>query len=186
MDDIYTYKRKKKKKNHTDKIMILIITILSTMIVLKQNPKLKDNIFKKFYESNINFASINEVYKSFLGDVIPLKATTKTVFNEKLEYTNKEKYLDGVKLNVKENYLVPAATSGLVVFIGEKENYGNTIIIQQVDGIDLMYGNLNTISVKLYDYIEKGKTIGDTLSTNLYLVYKKEGKILNYEEYIKG
>ena len=51
------------------------------------------------------------------------------VFNEQLTYNNKESYLDGVKLKL-ENNLVPINESGIVVFIGEKEGYGNTIIIQ--------------------------------------------------------
>ena len=41
-------------------------------------------------------------------------------------------------------------------------------------------------NVKLYDYIEKGEILGDTLNNDLYLVYKKEGSTVNYEEYIKS
>ena len=37
-----------------------------------------------------------------------------------------------------------------------------------------------------YDYIEKGEILGDTLNNDLYLVYKKEGSTVNYEEYIKS
>ena len=74
----------------------------------------------------------------------------------------------------------------MVVFIGKKEGYGNTIIVQQVNGVDLWYGNINNSNVKLYDYIEKGEILGDTLNNDLYLVYKKEGSTVNYEEYIKS
>ena len=83
------------------------------------------------------------------------------------------------------NYLVPVLESGIVLFIGEKENYGNVIIIEGVDGVDIWYGNMKTTSVKLYDYVESGDLLGETLNDNLYLVYSKDGKFLNYEDYLK-
>ena len=39
--------------------------------------------------------------------------------------------------------------------MGEKEGYGNTLIIQGADGVDIWYGNVNSTSLKLYDYIER-------------------------------
>ena len=92
--------------------------------------------------------------------------------------------MDGVRLTVNDKYLVPNQLSGLVVFIGEKEGYGNTVIIQQANGIDLWYGNIEDVNVELYDYVEQGDLIGNTKDTNLYLVYKKDGEVLNYEDYI--
>lgn len=71
----------------------------------------------------------------------------------------------------------------MVVFIGDKEYYGNTIIIESLDGIYYWYGNISNTSVKLYDYIEKGSFIGEA-SNDLYLVFSKDNKYLNYEEYI--
>ena len=97
----------------------------------------------------------------------------------------KKDYKEGVMLSVNKDYIVKAQNSGIVVFIGEKEGYGNSVIIQQVDGVDLMYGNLENINISLYDYIKKDEIIGD-VNGKLYLVYKKEGKIIDYEEYNKG
>ena len=51
--------------------------------------------------------------------------------------------------------MVPVIESGVVVFIGEKEGYGNTIIVEQVNGVDVYYSNINPSNIKLYDYIEK-------------------------------
>ena len=87
-------------------------------------------------------------------------------------YTINDKHLD-IHIFVKaKNYV--------------RYGYGNTIIVQQVNGVDLWYGNINNSNVKLYDYIEKGEILGDTLNNDLYLVYKKEGSTVNYEEYIKS
>lgn len=182
----------KKKKNKfvlkfMNQLFITIILTLVTMIVLKNNTKLKKEFYKQIYENNFSFAEVNSLYKKYFGSSIPFKdflTSTKTVFNEKLTYKESNKYMDGVKLTVSDKYLVPNQLSGLVVFIGEKEGYGKTVVIQQVNGIDLWYGNIETENVKLYDYIEEGSLIGTTKDTNLYLVYKKDGKILDYQDYI--
>ena len=46
----------------------------------------------------------------------------------------------------------------------------------------MWYSNVTT-NLKMYDYIEKGTNIGEANNT-LYLVFKKDGDILNYEDYI--
>ena len=72
----------------------------------------------------------------------------------------------------------------MVVFIGNKENYNNTVIIEDLNGVYIWYGNINTTSLKLYDYVEKGSYIGEA-SNNLYMVFSKDNKYLSYEEYLK-
>ena len=74
--------------------------------------------------------------------------------------------------------------NGLVVFIGQKEEYGNTVIIQQADGIDVWYSNLESINVKMYDYVKSGDFLGEVTSNYFYLIFKKEGNVLNYQDYI--
>ena len=118
-------------------------------------------------------------------DIKIFKEETKTTFEEKLKFSESNKYLDGVKLIVEQNYLVPIQESGLVVFTGEKEGYGNIVIIQQIDGVDMWYGNLGNVNVKLYDYVEKGTLLGEVKDTNLYLVCQKDGKDVDYKEYIE-
>ena len=60
--------------------------------------------------------------------------------------------------------------------LGEKENYGNVVIIEGIDGIDIWYGNMETVSGKLYDYVEKNAYLGTTKGNILYLAYQKDGK----------
>ena len=187
-------KNKKTNKNRSSlygfisKLLITIILTLITLILLKSNNKLKTFFYNKVYDNNISFATINKWYENHFGSSIPFKELvekdTKAVFNNKLEYSKKEKYLDGVKLSVDKNYLVTILESGMVVYIGKKEGYGNTVIVQQVNGVDVWYGNINNPNVKLYDYVEKGKLLGDVKNNNLYLVFKKDGKVLSYEKNI--
>ena len=152
---------------------------------MKANSKFKTTFYKKVYDTNISFNYFNDIYNKYIGnfDFLSNINSTELVFNEKLIYKTKEKYEDGVKLEV-DNSLVPINESGIVVYIGDKEKYGNTVIIQRIDGVDEWYGNINNVNVKLYDYVEKGTIIGQ-VNKYLYLLYKKDGNILNYEEYIK-
>ena len=80
-------------------------------------------------------------------------------------------------------YQIIILESGVVVFIGEKENYKNTIIVERVDGVDVFYGNIKTNNIKLYDYVEKGELLGEA-NNELYLVFQKDGVYLDYKEYI--
>ena len=168
--------------------LTVIIIFLILAILSKTSYNYKDLIVTNIYEKNISFAKIKKLYTKYLGGIEPLDKVVNneiTVFNEKLEYDSESIYHDGVKLNVEKNYLVPVLKEGMVIFIGEKENYGNVIIIEGIDGITIWYGNMEKTTVKLYDYVNAGAYLGTTKDNVLYLAYQKDGKFLNYKEYLK-
>jgi stage IV sporulation protein FA len=179
-------KKSSKTFKFVTKALIVIILTLIIMIFMKINKGFKEEFYKEVFEKNFSFTTINKWYQKYLGSFMPFDGLTNTkpVFSEKLKYTKVNKYLDGAKLTVTNSYLVPAVQSGLVVFIGQKDGYGNTVTIQGVDGVDVWYGNIENVSVGLYDYVELGKLIGNTKGNSLYLVYKKNGAALNYEDYL--
>jgi len=174
------------KKSTAVRFLILIIVTIVTLIVLKINPNLKTDFYKYVYEDNLSFAKINNWYKSKFGSPLPFSDyidETLPVFNEQLKYKEANKYKDGVSLKVDYEYLVPSLDNGIVIFVGEKEGYGNTVIVQQETGIDVWYSNLQEIDVKLYDYIKKGSLIGN-VEEELYLVFIKDGEIIDYQDQI--
>ena len=69
---------------------------------------------------------------------------------------------------------------------------GNLGLIDAVENFDVDRGFRFTtfatarIIRPILQEIEKGEILGDTLNNDLYLVYKKEGSTVNYEEYIKS
>ena len=172
----------------TNGIFKILITILLTLVILiaiKANSSFKTKFYKNVYENSLSFAKLNTLYTKHFGNIIPTSNinATKPVFNETLIYQNAEPYLDGVSLEVSDNYLVPAITSGVVVYIGKKEGYGNVVIINNNDNIDTWYGNMENVDIKLYQYVNKGEYIG-SVNSKLYMVFKSNGKILNYDKYI--
>lgn len=169
----------------------VVIIFLIMAIVSKSNPTYKDLIVSNIYEKNISFAKIKKIYQKYLGGIAPLEKLENVtdpltpVFKEEIEYSEETIYHDGVKLTVSNNYLVPIIEEGMVIYIGEKENYGNVVIIEGIDGVDIWYGNIEKISTKLYDYVEKGNYLGTTKDNVLYLAYQKDGKFLDYKQYLK-
>ena len=189
------YLKKKKNKNREPKREVLRFVnklLLSSLILvvclgLSKNNNFKTFIKEKVFNKNISFAKINEVYNKYFGKVYPIEIkepTVQEVFSEKLTYLNKENYKEGVKLTVSNNYIVPVLDSGIVVFSGNKDNYGNTTIIQQVNGIDVWYVGINTNGLKLYDYVEKGSILGEAKTDTIYIYYQKDGKFIDYKEYL--
>ena len=169
-------------RNTITKVLLTIIITLILLIFFKTNNDFKRLFNKYVYNTSLPFTDFKELYdKYFLG-----KDENEVVqtFVEKITYYDKSLYEDGVKLTVSDNYLVPAIDSGIVVFIGDKDKYGKTIIVQQVNGIDVFYGNVNN-NVNMYDYVEKGSLIGEAIDTNIYLAFQKEGKFVSYKDYLK-
>lgn len=170
------------------RLLIVIIIFLGLAICFKTSSEYQQIIKRVIYEENLSFVKIKKIYDKYLGGIVPLEQViddVEPVFNEELDYTNDSVYYDGAKLEVINNYLVPVLKEGMVIFVGEKENYGNVVIIEGVDGIDIWYGNLNRVAVKLYDYVDAGDYLGETVNDMLYLVYSKDNKFLDYKEYLK-
>lgn len=174
-------------KKMINKILITIIITLLLLIGFKIDINFKKKFNQYVYNTSFPFAKIKEFYKSYFGeDLISKKIDNSIdVFSEELTYSKRNMYKDGVELTVSSEYMVPSINSGIVVFIGKKDHYENTIIIQQMDGIDTWYGNIDTSNVKLYDYVEKGSLIGQIKDKTLYLVFQKDGKFLDYKDYVK-
>lgn len=180
--------------NHSRKIRIFLIKLVLVVIIfcaftvlVKTNTNIKNKVYKYVYNTNISFAYIKKLYNEHIGNILPFQDifTTKKVFNEKLEYKSLSTYNKGVKLTLNDNYAIPIIKGGIVIFVGEKDNMGNTVIIQQSDGIDVWYGNLSNINLKLYDYVEDGKIIGEASNNELYLEFQKDGVNIDYKEVLK-
>jgi Membrane-bound metallopeptidase len=198
MDNYRLLERKKKNKSDDDaliklirsyinKILVCCLIFMVLLIVVKIDKKYKDVIHKNVYEKNFSFAKANELYNKYFGDIIPFEKIVpvdEPVFNEKLIYSKANLYKDGAILTVTDKYLVPVIETGIIVFIGEKDEYGKTIIVQQANGIDVWYGNVIVSDVKLYDYVKKGQLLGEVIGTELYVVFQKNGDFLNYKEYL--
>lgn len=180
----------KEKKNSrfmkfVNKTLTAIFLGLVLLIVMEYSPKFKTFMQNDVLNKNFSFGFIGNIYERYFGGVLPKNNNnTIKVFDEKLVYKNKESYKDGYKLEVDDNYLVPVIESGVVVFIGNKDDYGRSIVIEGEDGSTITYGNIKNSDIKLYDYINKGKYLGEVSDNTLYILLAKGGKYLDIETYL--
>ena len=180
---------KTKKKHGTikfvNKTLMAIFLGLVLLIVMEYSPKFKSYMQNEVLNKNISFGFISKLYNKYFGEVLPeTNDNVVKVFNEKLSFKEKEKYLDGYKLTVSKNYLIPVIESGVVVFIGEKEEYGKVITIEGENGSTITYGNIKNTDLKLYEYINKGKYLGEVDGDILYVTILKNGEYLDIETYL--
>lgn len=187
IDDYLKKKNKKKSiiKIYIVKFLVLSIIFLITIISIKKEDNIKIWLDKNILSKNFSFTEIKNVYTKYFGGILPFDnlVGVEPVFSEKLEYTNVNKYKDGISLTVGNNYLVPIQYSGVVVFVGEKEGYGNAVIIESEE-VTIWYCNINS-NIKLYDEVKKGEYLGETINDKLYLVFQKDGNIVDYKEYLQ-
>ncbi len=170
------------------KSLLCMVLFLILAILCKKNNQYKYFIQEKIYQDHFSFASFENFYNQYLGGIFPieniLRKDTSSVFREKIVSENISAYLDGAKLVVGEHYLIPIMEDGIVVYIGEKEEYGNVVMIENAKGIDVWYGNVCNVMVKLYDQVKAGNYVGESCSSEIYLVYTKGKKVLNYKDFL--
>lgn len=193
MDNYEKYKKAYYKKHHlvkrkykfVNKLLVLGILFVGALITVKVNPTAASWVKTHVYMDNFSFAQIENWYNKYIGGIFSSNDDEVTqVFSGTIPYTSLEPYYDGVRLKVSSGSVVESLLSGIIVSIGETEHYGNTIVVEQVDGVSVWYGNVDVSDVKLYDYVEKGQILGMSRSEELYLVLMKDGAYLNYQDYV--
>ena len=188
---------KKDKNNQTSnkisalfsQVLLAIIFFLGSAIYINYSTNNKKLYEKYVFTNSLSFQKFQNLYQKTFGKIIPATndEPAATVFNENNNSTDIEisKYYDGVMLKYPSKQAINSLKGGIVVFNGTKDNYGNVLIVQGVDGADIWYGNISNISVALYDYVEENQVLGETTDNKAYIVINKDGNYLNYEEYTK-
>lgn len=78
-----------------------------------------------------------------------------------------KRFHDGIDIPAETGKPVIAATDGIVRFAGKMGGYGNTVILETVDGLELLYGHLSSIHVRQGERVRGGQVIGAVGNTGL-------------------
>ena len=193
MDNINISKRTQKDSQKSSswlsklisKVLISVIFVLASLIYTNIS---SDNyvLYKeKIINNNLRYSKFKNYYEKYLGRVLPKnEGKVESVLNTSIKYDHIEDYGTGEKIVFNQNTVIEAIQSGLVVYLGNKDELGYTAIIQGIDDVDVWYSNITNCNLKLYDYVEKNKVIGET-SKDLIINIIKNNNHLKYEEYIK-
>lgn len=173
--------------NLLSKFLLSIIFLMVSIILIKSNSNIKTFYQEDILTKQINFTKFNDFYTKYFGNILPdytvPSVPTQMASNTEFDYNNGTPYLNGTKLETTENYPVPIITSGIIVFLGEKDSLGPTCIVQGIDGIDIWYSHIDTSSLNLYDYVTEGKILAPTESNYFYLTIDSNGNYLTYDTY---
>ena len=165
---------------YISKIYLSLILFIIISIILMQN-NLYYQTYKIVFESDINFQYIKSKSKFLLGSIIDNKSHF--VSSNKLMAKKIEKIDNSYYLYLDTNYVLNNINSGVVTFIGKKDNLGKTVIVSSDNGINYWYSNIENISVNLYDYIDTDTIIGSIVDDHLILTLTKDNRYLDYENY---
>jgi stage IV sporulation protein FA len=126
----------------------------------------------KSMNEEFKFAAVSDWYEGTFGKplaLFPEKTEEKTELVDGPSYAlpASGKILEefgenGQRITIEtgKGAMVEAMNGGLVLEIGEKEGFGQTVVIQHPDKSESWYGNLSAVDVTLYEYIEKGAVVG--------------------------
>jgi stage IV sporulation protein FA len=163
------------------KILASAVLFLSVAILFRNHSETfgsARNVVKQTMETEFQFAAVSNWYEDKFGKPLALLPFTSgqqtTNVSSKPQYAvpasgrileNFQKNGQGIMVETSKGTKVEAMNEGIVQFAGVKEGLGKTVIIQHSDQTESWYGNLESINVKLYEYIDKGKEVG-TASTD--------------------
>lgn len=170
-------------KNNISKLLLSIIMLFGILIFTNQNEDNKTLIQEHLLTNSMSFTTFNTVYETYFGSLAPSITTDEFVFSSELTYTN-IKSMDSYEIiTLSDSSIISALCGGIVVFAGDKDDLGYTVIVQGYDGYDIWYSNLENVSINLYDYIETEEILGEAIDKSLYLTIKNGTQIVDYETY---
>ncbi|MFD1736038.1 peptidoglycan DD-metalloendopeptidase family protein [Bacillus salitolerans] len=165
------------------KILASACLILVVAIIFRDGSDRFEPVQKfvsKTMESEFQFAAVTAWYEDQFGKPLALFPTNNAV-NKQIEdktpgyavpavgwriLENFEANGQGVMIETESESFVEAMSEGTVIYIGQKPDIGGiTVVVQHSDGSsESWYGNLDSIHVNLYDFIEKGSKVGKAIS----------------------
>jgi stage IV sporulation protein FA len=185
--------------------ILLSLCLFLVIAVMFKHPSARLDTARNFVKDNMShefeFASISTWYENAFGKPIaflPTEQGTETVdsgegyampASGKIAETF-EANGEGIILETGKGSKVEAINEGVVIFAGEKEGIGKTVVIQHANKTESWYGQLEKIDVKLYDLVKKGNVVGQvTLSEDgskgrFYLAIKENDAFVDPKKVI--
>lgn len=157
------------------------------------------DVISGVYEREFQFASVVNWFDETIGQ--PFAFLPENSVKEKEEdfsmpasgiiMESFENNGQGVIVKTAAAASVGTVKEGVVIYAGEKEEYGKTVIIQHADQSESWYGNLESIDVSLYEQVKKGAKLGRVQSSEedeekgeFYFALKSEGRFIDPGEVI--
>ncbi|WP_062355481.1 M23 family metallopeptidase [Bacillus kwashiorkori] len=186
------------------KILIAACLVLAVAILFKnESAKFEPArvAVKNVMEKEFQFATVADWYESTFGKPLALFPKQNPLTEEKERsyalpasakiVENFDKDNQGVTIQTVINAPVETIQSGKIIFAGEKETTGKTVIVQHKDNSQAWYGQLSEINVKVYQEVSPGEKLGivspseDEFTGQFYFAIKKDEQFIDPIQVIK-
>lgn len=176
-------------------ISIIFVSIVAIIFQLQQFTSVQSKI-TSMMENEFKFAVVSNWYESQFGEPLTFFEEKNVMDKENDVIQTSGKVLENFQTNgqgiLVETTLMKVNSfgDGLVIYAGEKDGLGNTVIVQNVDGSETWYGNLETINVQVYDDVKKGDELAIALQEEsseygtYYLAMKKDNEFIDPNQVI--
>ncbi|WP_019154674.1 peptidoglycan DD-metalloendopeptidase family protein [Robertmurraya massiliosenegalensis] len=131
------------------------------------------NFVTKSMEHDFQFAAVADWYENKFGKPLALLPFNQNEDEQETEDSQEyalpaaarilEEFAeDGQKVSIEteKGAAVTAMSEGRVSYVGDEEGFGKTVIIQHADKSETWYGNLESVDVTLYEFVQKGNSVG--------------------------
>lgn len=136
------------------------LKILELKFQRKQKKLKKNKIEIKDKRENIKKLDLSRIKSYYLNWPINSKKI-KMKFGEKTySLQNKNALSRGVEIGVNKKENIYSGVDGVVLNVGESENYGNFVDIVRDDGLKVRYGNLDIVEVVENQKVKSGEILG--------------------------
>ena len=133
------------------RILYSIIFILASLIFINYSENNYLLYKKEVLTKNIPYLKLNRLYEKYFGKVLNSEKkddTATMVFSSDfLTYEKIEKINNSEKITFYDKTIIKSFMSGIVVFMGEKENLGYTIIENNTDHNLRFVDNMNNLYI---------------------------------------
>lgn len=166
----YSYSNVKRKKEEQYKpdykldfltrCMLAIGVFLLLLIGSKSSNEKIMEMFN-YTNSHFNLAQVSNIFEKYFlmgmtqtnNDITPVYMPLPTV-------SNSVTYNNGVLVTTDVFEQIQVIEEGIIIKTGKINDIKNSIIVQTLDGKQYVYGNLDTISVNIYDKVNTGDVLG--------------------------
>ncbi|PLT30139.1 M23 family metallopeptidase [Peribacillus deserti] len=189
------------------KILVSIVLFLMVAIMFKKPiPRLEEtrDVVNHYMKKEFQFAAAKDWYQDTFGKPLVFIPSDKepavTAKKENQEFAlpaagkiseSFEVNGQGMMIETDKDQPVESTKEGVIIFTGEKDKLGKTVVIQHSDKSESWYGHLGTIDVRLYETVKKGKIIGKVSNTEdgakgtFYLAIKKGSQFVDPKQVIE-
>ena len=181
-------------------LVLVIAIIYRTSAPWTQTAKL---VLDTVYQQEFQFAAVSNWFEDTIGKPFAFlpedsitgtdQAASDSQFATPATGTIMQSFVkdgQGVLIKTSNSTSVDTIKEGVVIYAGEKESHGKTVIVQHPDKSESWYAHLQEINVSLYEEIKKGTKVGKVSPSDegdkgeFYFALKANGKFIDPNEVI--